>query len=169
MWLQISSLRSLPIVIAEDEPLISTALVAELEHFGAVAVGAVVSLQNAFRPRRNDGTIRRQPCWPHDSGTCSTRYLSWRARPESPRNHDRRHPPLGPSDGGQPVKGGAPPRRIGRTKGGLNSKLPAVCDGLDRPIMVLLSEGRMSDHKGAVLLFPALPRASELLGQGLRE
>ena len=45
----------------------------------------------------------------------------------------------------------------------MNSKLHAVCDGLGRPIMMLLSEGQMSDHKGALLLFSALPRAKELL------
>ncbi|WP_420797086.1 IS5 family transposase [Altericroceibacterium spongiae] len=61
------------------------------------------------------------------------------------------------------LKGGLP-RRIGRTKGGLNSKLHAVCDGLGRPIILLLTEGQMSDHKGAVLLFPSLPRAKVLLG-----
>jgi len=46
----------------------------------------------------------------------------------------------------------------------LNSKLHAVCDGLGRPIVMMLTEGQMSDHKGAVLLFNALPRAKELLG-----
>ncbi|PKP70551.1 MAG: IS5/IS1182 family transposase [Alphaproteobacteria bacterium HGW-Alphaproteobacteria-5] len=61
-------------------------------------------------------------------------------------------------------KRGAVPRRIGRTKGGLNSKLHAVCDGLGRPIILLLTEGQMSDHKGAVLLFSSLPRAKVLLG-----
>ncbi|WP_150005777.1 IS5 family transposase [Iodidimonas muriae] len=60
-------------------------------------------------------------------------------------------------------KRGALPRRIGRTKGGLNSKLHAVRDGEGRPIMMLLTEGQMSDHKGALLLFPSLPRAKELL------
>ena len=45
----------------------------------------------------------------------------------------------------------------------MNSKLHAVCDGLGRPIMMLLSEGQISDHKGALLLFSALPRAKELL------
>jgi transposase len=45
----------------------------------------------------------------------------------------------------------------------LNSKLHAVCDGLGRPIMLLLTEGQMSDHKGAFLLFSALPQAKELL------
>jgi transposase len=41
----------------------------------------------------------------------------------------------------------AVPKRIGRTKGGLNSKLHAVCDGLGRPLIMLLSEGQMSDYK----------------------
>jgi len=45
----------------------------------------------------------------------------------------------------------------------LNSKLHAVCDGLGRPIMMLLTEGQMSDHNGAFLMFSALPRAKELL------
>ncbi|MEZ5743189.1 MAG: IS5 family transposase [Sphingomonadaceae bacterium] len=61
-------------------------------------------------------------------------------------------------------KRGAVPRRIGRTKGGLNSKLHAVCDGEGRPIILLLTEGQMSDHKGAALLFSSLPKAKVLLG-----
>ena len=53
---------------------------------------------------------------------------------------------------------------IGRTKGGLNSKLHAVCDGRGRPLVMLLSEGQMSDYKGAALMLPALPnKARELL------
>jgi transposase len=40
------------------------------------------------------------------------------------------------------LKKGDVPRRIGRTKGGLNSKLHAVCDGAGKPIVLLLSEGR---------------------------
>ena len=62
-----------------------------------------------------------------------------------------------------PFKKGPVPRRIGRTKGGLNSKLHAVCDGAGRPIVMLLSEGQMSDYKGAALMLPAIPRAKELL------
>jgi transposase len=46
----------------------------------------------------------------------------------------------------------------------LNSKLHAVCDGEGRPIVMMLTEGQMSDHKGAALLFDALPNAKELLG-----
>ena len=39
------------------------------------------------------------------------------------------------------LKKGALPRHIGRTKGGLNSKLHAVCDGEGRPVVLLLSAG----------------------------
>jgi transposase len=60
-------------------------------------------------------------------------------------------------------KKGALSRYIGRTKSGLNSKLHAVCDGLGSPIMMLLTEGQVSDHKGAVLLLSALLNAKELL------
>jgi transposase len=45
----------------------------------------------------------------------------------------------------------------------VNSKLHAVCDGAGRPIMMLLTEGQMSDHKGAFLLLSAFPQAKELL------
>ncbi len=55
------------------------------------------------------------------------------------------------------------PRRIGQTKGGLNSKLHAVCDGQGRPVVLLLSEGQMSDYKGARLIVDALPPAKWLL------
>ncbi|MGL4494775.1 MAG: IS5 family transposase [Beijerinckiaceae bacterium] len=55
-------------------------------------------------------------------------------------------------------------RCIGRTKGGLNSKLHAVCDGKGRPLVMTLSEGQMSDYRSAALMLPALPKASELLG-----
>ncbi len=34
----------------------------------------------------------------------------------------------------------------------MNSKLHAVCDGRGRPLVMLLSEGQMSDYKGAALL-----------------
>ncbi|HEX9448262.1 MAG TPA: IS5 family transposase [Dongiaceae bacterium] len=54
-------------------------------------------------------------------------------------------------------------RRIGRTKGGLNSKLHAVCDVQGRPLIMLLSEGQMSDYRSAALMLQALPNAKELL------
>ncbi|WP_430442345.1 IS5 family transposase [Shinella sp.] len=61
------------------------------------------------------------------------------------------------------LKKGMFPRRIGRTKGGLNSKLHTVCDGEGRPIIVLLTEGQMSDHKGATLVVDVLPPAKTLI------
>jgi transposase len=62
------------------------------------------------------------------------------------------------------LKKGPVPRRIGRTKGGLNSKLHAVCDGNGRPLVMLLSEGQMSDYKGAALMMlPTMPKAKQLL------
>jgi putative transposase len=45
----------------------------------------------------------------------------------------------------------------------LNSKLHAVCDGHGRPIILLLSEGQMSDYKGARLIVDVLPPAKWLL------
>ena len=46
----------------------------------------------------------------------------------------------------------------------MNSKLHAVCDGLGRPVIMLLSESQMSDFKGAALMLSSLPKAKELLG-----
>jgi putative transposase len=46
----------------------------------------------------------------------------------------------------------------------LNSKLHAVCDGRGRPLIMLLSEGQMSDYKGAALMIDAFPKAKALLG-----
>ena len=53
---------------------------------------------------------------------------------------------------------------IGRTMGWLNSKLHAVCDNQGRPLVLLLSEGQMSDYKGTALMIDALPRAKVMLG-----
>jgi putative transposase len=45
----------------------------------------------------------------------------------------------------------------------LNSKLHAVCDDQGRPVLLLLTEGQKSDHRGAAMLLPTLPPARELL------
>jgi transposase len=63
----------------------------------------------------------------------------------------------------QALKRGARTRAIGRTKGGLNSKLHMVCDGLGRPLTFFLSPGQMSDARGALALLKALPPAKVLL------
>ncbi len=46
----------------------------------------------------------------------------------------------------------------------MNSKLHAVCDARGRPLVMLLSEGQMSDFKGAALMIDAFPKAKALLG-----
>ena len=45
----------------------------------------------------------------------------------------------------------------------MNSKLHVVCDGAGKPLVMLLSEGQMSDHKGARFMLDALPSASILI------
>ena len=62
------------------------------------------------------------------------------------------------------LKKGLFPDASGARRGGLNSKLHAVCDGEGRPLVMLLSEGQMSDYKGAALMLDALPPAKTLLG-----
>ena len=46
----------------------------------------------------------------------------------------------------------------------MNSKLHALCDGRGRPLIMRLSEGQMSDYKGAALMIDAFPKAKALLG-----
>lgn len=61
------------------------------------------------------------------------------------------------------LKQGMFPVSLGRTKGGLNSKLHIVCNQDGKTICLLLSEGQMSDYKGAALLLPVLPDTQELI------
>ena len=79
------------------------------------------------------------------------------------RSDDRRHTSERAQNSGQPAQKGAVPRCIGRTKGGLNSKLHAVCDETGRPVCLLLSEWQMSDDTGARRLLPFLPNATYLI------
>ena len=60
-------------------------------------------------------------------------------------------------------KGGCSPT-YRADQGRPDSKLHAVCDGRGRPLVMLLSEGQMSDFKGAALMLEALPKAKALLG-----
>ena len=54
-------------------------------------------------------------------------------------------------------------RLIGRTKGGLNSKLHAVTDDMGRPVRLLLAAGNVSDYIGARALLASLPAAKWML------
>lgn len=63
----------------------------------------------------------------------------------------------------QSGKKGDVPRHIGRTKGGLNSKLHAVVNGDGKPIVMALTAGQVSDHIGAKIMYPALPKANIMI------
>lgn len=82
---------------------------------------------------------------------------------EAGAHHDRFHTSEGAPNGCKPFKKGGLSRCIGRTKGGLNSKLHVVCDDIGKPLVMLLTEGQMSGHKGARLMLDALPPASTLI------
>ena len=53
-------------------------------------------------------------------------------------------------------------RQIGRTKGGMNTKLHAVTDARGRPIRFFMSAGQVSDYTGAAALLGRLPKADWL-------
>ena len=53
---------------------------------------------------------------------------------------------------------------IRRTKGGLNTKLHALCDNLGRPVRLHLTEGQRSDFKVADILLKDLLKAETLIG-----
>lgn len=81
---------------------------------------------------------------------------------------DRRDLSEGASHGIQPAveKGGSDDQRgrlIGRTKGGMNTKLHAVAGAEGRPIRFFMTAGEVSDYTGAAALLASLPNAEWLL------
>ncbi len=89
-----------------------------------------------------------------------------RRRGES--RHDRRDVSQGASHGFKPAgkKGGGDDKRgrlIGRTKGGLNTKLHAVTDAKGRPIRLFMTAGQVVDYTGAADLLSSLPAAEWLI------
>jgi transposase len=79
------------------------------------------------------------------------------------------------STAAQAAEKGAMAHGIGRTKGGRNTKLHAVCDAIGRPHVLLLTPGNLHDCKVARLCIEALPPTAELVAdkgydsQALRE
>lgn len=53
---------------------------------------------------------------------------------------------------------------VGRTKGGMNTKLHAICDSKGRPINFFVSAGQVSGYIGALALLSNLPDVDWLLG-----
>ncbi|WP_408872004.1 IS5 family transposase, partial [Gluconobacter oxydans] len=62
-----------------------------------------------------------------------------------------------------PVKKGGSGRLIGRTKGGMNTKLHAVTDRNGRPFDFFMTAGQISDYTGAAALLDSLPPAEWML------
>lgn len=60
-------------------------------------------------------------------------------------------------------KRGALANGIGRTKGGRNTKLHAVCDEKGRPVVLLLTPGNVHDCKVAQRCIEAMPPSAELV------
>ena len=71
--------------------------------------------------------------------------------------------PAGEAARRQPFEEGPVSRRVGRTKGGLNSKLHALCDADGKPLILVLTEGQVSDYRGARAMLTALPNADTLI------
>ncbi|NOD62821.1 MULTISPECIES: IS5 family transposase [unclassified Ruegeria] len=55
-------------------------------------------------------------------------------------------------------------RLMGRTKGGLNTKLHAICDGQGRPLNLFATSGQVSDYIEARALVNSLTKVDWLLG-----
>jgi transposase len=80
-----------------------------------------------------------------------------------PQADDRCDAPKSASHCSQPAQKGALPRCIGRSRGGLTTKLQVVCDHKGRPLLLHLSEGQANDHKTAAAVVDQLPPARFLL------
>ncbi len=79
--------------------------------------------------------------------------------------HDRRNLLEGAPHGIEPAgKKGGLGRLIGRTKGGMNTKLHAISDANGRPLSFFMTAGQVSDYTGAAALLDELPKAQWLLG-----
>ena len=83
-------------------------------------------------------------------------------------HHDRRDLSEGAPHGFEPAgeKGGADDQRgrlIGRTKGGLKTKLHAVTDAKGRPLKFFMTAGEVSDYTGAAALLGSLPAAEWMI------
>jgi len=63
------------------------------------------------------------------------------------------------SDKGRAIHKGGLGRLIGRTKGGMNTKLHAVTDAEGTPLSFFMTAGQVSDYTGAAALLDDLPKA----------
>lgn len=85
--------------------------------------------------------------------------IGWR------NDHNRQHSSQGHRTSAIPKNGGGRTLAVGRTRGGLNSKLHLICDGLGRLLTFFLLAGPDGEAKGALVLMDALLPATVLLGE----
>jgi transposase len=112
--------------------------------------------QDAIQPLE---TVERQGHFRSDDG-----WSGRRARRKEDRD-DRRHLPEGTPHSDQlGRKKGGRGRLIGRTNGGMNTKLHAICDSQGRPLNLFVTAGQVSDYIGARALVSSLPKVDWLLG-----
>lgn len=115
----------------------------------------VRSTQDAVQPLEAVGREGHFPSHDGRTGGCER---------HAEDDHDRRDLPQGTPHGIKPAgKKGGLGRLIGRTKGGMNTKLHAVTDANGRPISFFMTAGQVSDYTGAAALLDDLPKAQWML------
>jgi len=118
----------------------------------AVSLRAAEDPLQPMEALERDGRVRQDLRWTGCRGG------------RSEDDHDRRNLPQGSPHGVEPaVEKGGCGRLIGRTKGGMNTKLHAVTDAKGRPLTFFMTAGQVSDYTGAAALLSSLPRADWLL------
>ncbi|WP_454798533.1 IS5 family transposase [Novosphingobium lindaniclasticum] len=99
-----------------------------------------------------------------DGCVCSDDGRPVRTEGRTPDHHDRRDLSQGSPHGFQPWgKKGGLGRLIGRTKGGMNTKLHAVTVANGRPLSFFITAAQISDYTGAAALLDDLPKAKWML------
>src|SRR3546814_4884965 len=107
---------------------------------------------------RSEAVERQRHLHPHDGRPGDT------SGSRTQDDHDRRDLSQSAPHGVQPWgKKGGPGRLIGRTKGGMNTKLHAVTAANGRPISFFMTAGPVSDYTGAAALLERLPNAQWMM------
>lgn len=112
--------------------------------------------------RRTPRSTSCRPRW-SKAGYLTASSRHWHPRGRHGHGDDRSNLSQSASHHGGPVQQGAVPRRIGRSKGGLNSKLHAVRDSAGKPLIWQLSERQVCDYRDASRVLAALPNAKVLI------
>lgn len=128
----------------------------------AVCRGGFVPLPGRDRVARSAGEVRGFPGCPHASHALEQKrrlakdfQASGRRRRQRVRN-DRFHPRPRPPAQRRGKRGDRETEGIGRSKGGLTTKIHACCDALGNPTGFHLTPGQAHDLEGADALLPGI-------------